>query len=379
MKLNNLKSSLLLPDLTTNQGEIPLFDRLNWLCNAFDIFIKSVDNRRLAMAAPYSIGAIRKLTDEEMQEYYQEFGLASYYPDIPRDARENFLYEQYRYFRKLGTQAAIEALCQYIFGDNPISFTVIDNLAFDENGILKSKSLLNLYDAIITVERPQLDEFEMSRLFVNLTKFNRDSQKLRGMVTRFEADMGIYSGASSLDYARFYDNSWINCEVWSPKYRIGIDTYVPQGTSTLKSKYYWFWKFTGGSSYQNLWTPDYYADNLNPSNPDPNSSIVPNGYYQNVWLYNGNFITSMANNGYTFKLAVYPTQNGKPEFYTSMNTSAVGSESACVIELAEGSLVFYQNEFSLPSDAYTISGTTVTWDLNHPVIKILEGQDFLYY
>lgn len=379
MKLNNLKSSVLLPDLTTNQGEIPLFDKLNWLCNAFDIFIKSVDNRRLAMAAPYSLEAIRKLTDEEMQEYYQEFGLASYYPDISRTARENFLYEQYRYFRKLGTQAAIEALCQYIFGDNPISFTVIDNLAFDENGILKSKSLLNLYDAIITVERPQLDEFEMSRLFVNLTKFNRDSQKLRGMVTRFEADMGIYSGASSLDYARFYDNAWIPCTLSQIQYRIGIDTYVPAGTSTLKSKYYWFWRFSGGSSYSNLWTPQYYADSLNPSNPDSEYSAVPNGYYQNVWLYDGSNVTSLSGSGITFKLAVYPYPDGVPEFYTSSQAQADQFNSACVIELAEGSLVFYQNEFSLPSDSYSISGTTVTWDTSHPVIKCLYGKDFIYY
>jgi hypothetical protein len=29
----------------------------------------------------------------------------------------------------------------------------------------------------------------------------------------------------------------------------------------------------------------------------------------------------------------------------------------------------------LPSNMYTISGNTVTWDIDHPVYKLLEGQE----
>lgn len=213
MRLNDIKSSALLPMGAKAGDEPEIHERLAWVCSAFDIFIKTVDARRLALSAPYDLSAIQALTDEEMQQYYEEFGLATYYPDISRSARENFLCEQFRQYRKLGTIDAIQAMIQYIFGDTTIDLDIVDNLAFDENGVLVDSSLYDMYDAIITAQNPVLDEFQISRIFANITKFNRASQKLRGITMQYNADdLDVYAGAGSLDYAEFYDNDWINCE-----------------------------------------------------------------------------------------------------------------------------------------------------------------------
>lgn len=369
MRLGTVKTVDLLPRTPEIEA------RIEWVCNAFDLFIKGVDTRRKALSAPYSLASIQALTDEELQAYFDEFGLAKYYADIPRSARENMLYDQWRFLRKLGTKAAFLALCQYIFGDNPVDLTIVDNLAFDDNGVLKDESLIDLYDAIITADNPQLDKFQISRIFANLTRFGRVSQKLRGLVMRFEAyGFDVHANAASVECAEFYDNGWIDCTPSYPpaQIQIGIDTACPSGTTSLSSKYYWFYEFSGGSDYGNLWNPNYYADNLNPTNPDPNDAEIPSAYYSNVWLWNGSTLTDMNGNGAVFRFAVY---NSKPEFYSNMNTSASAANSSCVIELAPGSNVFGGvDSFSLPSSLYTISGTTITWNTSHPCYNALYGK-----
>lgn len=367
MRLGTVKTVDLLPKTPEIEA------RLDWVCNAFDTFIKSIDTRRKALSAPYSLEAIQILTDEELQTYFEEFGLAKYYADIPRASREYMLYDQWRFLRKLGTKAAVLALCQYIFGDNPVDLTIVDNLAFDENGVLKDKSLIDLYDAIITADNPQLDKFQISRIFANLTRFGRVSQKLRGLVMRFESDMQIYSGAGSLDCAVFADNDWIDCALSTipTTVTMGVDTTVGSNAIGLKSKYYWFYQFNGGSSYSNLWNPNYYADSLNPTNPDPNDNTIPSAYYSNVWLWNGSSSYDLNGSGTLFRLAVY---NGKPEFYTNTSISAYGYNSACLIEPADGSLVFSQSTFSIPSDLYTISGTTISWNTSHTLYNLMYGK-----
>lgn len=182
MRLNDVKSIKLLP---STRG---LADRIAWTTEAFDAFVKSTDARRFALSAPLSLSSIQALSDAELQEYFNELGLATYYPDIPRSARENMLFNEIVYYRKLGTVDAVQAMIQYIFGENPIELTITDNLAFDENGVLTDESLLNLYDAAVSVQNPVLSDFELSRIFANLTKFGRDSQKLRGIVLNFEND-----------------------------------------------------------------------------------------------------------------------------------------------------------------------------------------------
>ena len=206
MKLDDCKSVDLTP--------VNYADRLGWACAAFDEFVHTLDARRFALAAPFAMTAIQALTDEEMQVYFREIGLAPYYADLPRTARENMLFAELANLRKLGTVAAVEALCQYIFGNTPISLEIVDNLAFDSNGNLANASLLNLYDVIVTIDNPVLDPFQLSRIFSNLTRFGRVSQKLRGIVMRYETTtVSAYTGVGSLDSAMFYDNDWVNCTV----------------------------------------------------------------------------------------------------------------------------------------------------------------------
>ena len=366
MKLNDCKSVDLTP--------VNYADRLGWACAAFDEFVHTLDARRFALSAPFAMTAIQALTDEEMQIYYREIGLAPYYADLPRTARENMLYAELANLRKLGTVAAVEALCQYIFGDTPITLEIVDNLAFDANGNLANASLLNLYDAIVTVSNPVLDQFQLSRIFSNLTRFGRVSQKLRGIVMRYSGgDCTAYAGAGSVEYAMHYEN-WEICTrtVRPVTLTIGVDSEVGADATGLDSKYYWFYQFSGGSTFSNLWTPAYYADSVNPSNPDPNDAEIPSVYYNNVWLWNGATLYDMNGNGATFRLAVY---NSLPEFYTSMGSvSANGYSSSCLIEMAEGALVFMQSTFSLPSDLYTISGTSVSWNTSHPLYAAFYGK-----
>lgn len=152
---------------------------------------------------------------------------------------------------------------------------------------------------------------------------------------------------------------------------IGIDTIVPQNVDSIKTNYYWFYHFNGGSSYSNLWTPMYVADNTNPVNPPSEYETIPNSNYENVWLWNGSALTSMNGLSGTFKLAVY---SNKPEFWTNLNTSADKVKSYCVIEPASTSTVWDRTMFNIPDDLYTINGTTITWNTSHLLYDILYGK-----
>lgn len=207
MKLQDVESKRLLPIITGDDQK-----RLSWACSAFDDFIKGVEVRRIAFSAPYSLQAIETLNDAELQAYYEQFGLATYYPDISRNARNMMLYNEQRMFRRLGTKAAIEAMIQYIFGDNPISLEIIDNLAFDSDGQLIDESLLNLYDANITAQIASLDRFQLARIFENITKFNRDTQELRYITIRYESEQTMHMSCIENDIACIFYDSQVLCE-----------------------------------------------------------------------------------------------------------------------------------------------------------------------
>lgn len=370
MRLNECRSENLLPRTPGVEA------RLAWCCAAFDAFIGRMDARRHALSAPFALEAVQSLTDAEIQQYYSELGLAPYYADISRTARENFLVAQWHYLRKLGTQDAVLALCQYIFGDNPVSLEIVDNLAFDDNGVLTDASLLNLYDAIVTADDPQLTHFQIARIFANITRFGRVTQQLRGLVMRYETgDFQAYWGATGLDSAAFYDNDWIDCivPIIPTSITIGVDTILPPNATKLAlTNIYCMSKFSNGNSYSNLWTPEEYSDNLLPTNPDGSDSTIPSAYFSNVWLWNGTEMLDMNGSGVTFRLAVY---SGKPEFYTSLSTACDNFNSACVIELQPGNLVFGgESEFGIPSGLYPRSGATINWDTTHPLYHILYGR-----
>lgn len=368
MKLNDCHSVDLAP--------VNYTERLEWACAAFDEFVHTLDSRRFALSAPFSMAAIKALTDEEMQVYYREIGLAPYYADLPRSARENMLSAELANLRKLGTVAAVESLCQYIFGANPIALTIRDNLAFDASGNLTDKSLLNLYDAIITVSNPVLDALQLSRIFSNMTRFGRVSQKLRCIVMRYETDgLNAYFGAGSLDTAAFYDNGWINCTVpnMPTVITVGINSALPASAQGLRLPYiYCMSGFTGGTSLQHLWAPKEYSDNIVPSSSDPSATAIPNTLYANVWIWDGTQV---------FDLSAIPTakfmlgkNNARPEIYTNAQVAVTSTQCACVLEVQPANNAFGTHDFSIPTSLYTRVGDSVQWKAAHPLYHLLYGK-----
>ena len=368
MKLNDCHSVDLTP---VNYAE-----RLGWACAAFDEFVHTLDARRFALSAPFSMIAIKALTDEEMQVYYREIGLATYYADLPRSARENMLFAELANLRKLGTVAAVESLCQYIFGDNPVALTIQDSLAFDVSGNLVNKSLLNLYDAIITISNPVLDSFQLSRIFSNMTRFGRVSQKLRGIVMRYETDgLDAHCGAGSLDTAAFYDNGWINCTApnMPTVTTIGMDIALPASAQGLILPYiYCMSGFRGGTTLQNLWSPIEYSGGIVPSSADPYAQAVPSALYGNVWIWNGKQVLDLSSvSSFRFRLGI---REGEPEIYTNVGNNADGTKCACAVEVQPGNNNFGTHDFDVPTSLYTRIGDSIQWDATHPLYRFLYGK-----
>lgn len=183
MKLNDIESKRLLPAFSREQAD--------WICNALDVFVKAVDDRLSVLSSPFTLEAIHALTDEELQLWFEQFKLAKYYPDLPREYRDRILYDEIRLFNMLGTKPAVEALCKYIFADFETTVSIIDNLAFDDTGTLVDASAKDLYDAIVNIPDSSFgnDETQIRRIFENLKKFGRASQKLRKLILETDSDV----------------------------------------------------------------------------------------------------------------------------------------------------------------------------------------------
>lgn len=197
MRLDNAKTSEMLP-LSMLSAE--------FLCDAFDEFLKYGRARLSALPAPMTLDACLALTDEEMQKYYEEFGLAKYYPDISHERRAWLLFNQQSLWRYLSTPKSLETLCQYLMDDVEVSIKIDDNLAFNQYGEMVRPELLHLFDAELNVSEPVLPEDLLERLYANITRFVRNQEQLRSFAISFEAleqEIGtaITDGAN---YERFY-------------------------------------------------------------------------------------------------------------------------------------------------------------------------------
>lgn len=190
MKLNDIQSKALLPRFANSYA---------WIQNAFDIIVKRVFERAKSIDAPLTMESIQALNEAELQALYEQYGIAEYYPDLSRETRDNMLYEMCRIYRYLGTPKAIEILCKYIFDGTPLDVTVLDNLAFDDNGNLIDASLLDIFDIAINPQDAVLDEWAHNRILANIIRFSRNSQALRDIyydyIERF--DLPVYMGLHS--------------------------------------------------------------------------------------------------------------------------------------------------------------------------------------
>ena len=105
MKLQDCKSSLFLPRFA---------EGIEYACEALDLWVKESALRASVFSCPWTLESIQALTDEELLQKYTELSLGKYYHDLPREYRNNFLFEQVKYQKILTTKIAIKSLLKYI-------------------------------------------------------------------------------------------------------------------------------------------------------------------------------------------------------------------------------------------------------------------------
>lgn len=177
MELKNAHTREFLPDFSLPAA---------FLCDAFDSMLKYSNGRLDCLPAPMTLDSCIALTDDELQCFFDEYGLAKYYPDISHYRRAWLLFMQNRLWRLLGTPTAIETLCQYLFDEVDVSLEIQDNLAFDSDGNLIDEELLDTFDAELTVSKPYLPDNMFLRVLANIIKFTRNQEWLRNFTFLFE-------------------------------------------------------------------------------------------------------------------------------------------------------------------------------------------------
>ena len=197
MQLKDIHSQELLPEFASD---------VVFAANAFDEMMRYAANRIDCLPAPLTLESALELTDEEQAVYFEQYGLAKYYPDISHDKRSWMLWMQNKLWRYLGTPHSIETLCSYLFDEIPVRLKINDNLAFDAHGQLIDESLIDVFDAELSVEKPSLPSGVLERIKANIIRFVRNQEWMRAFIFLFEA-MDTTMGVSITDgerYAREY-------------------------------------------------------------------------------------------------------------------------------------------------------------------------------
>ena len=197
MQLKDIHSQELLPEFASD---------VVFAANAFDEMMRYAANRIDCLPAPLTLESALELTDEEQAAYFEQYGLAKYYPDISHDKRSWMLWMQNKLWRYLGTPHSIETLCSYLFDEIPVRLKINDNLAFDAHGQLIDESLIDVFDAELSVEKPSLPSGVLERIKANIIRFVRNQEWMRAFIFLFEA-MDTTMGVSITDgerYAREY-------------------------------------------------------------------------------------------------------------------------------------------------------------------------------
>lgn len=159
MKLQDCKSSLFLPRFA---------EGIAYACEALDSWIKESAIRAAVFSCPWTLASIQALTDEELLQKYQELSLGKYYHDLPREYRNNFLFEQIQYQKILTTKIAIKSLLKYVLVNPDFELEIDDNI---------TNHLFN-YDLYITTDSLPLDDKVEHRIKENLKIFVRATAEL---------------------------------------------------------------------------------------------------------------------------------------------------------------------------------------------------------
>jgi hypothetical protein len=178
MKLSELESMKLLPRLA---------DGYEFACKAFDEWMARRVSFKDALESPWTLEGIAALSEDDLQAAYKIYSTADYYPDLPREDRNRFLFEQIVNIRKLGTIDAVKALMRYIYPG--MSVTIDDTIAFDDSGNVIDSSLLHCYDLHINLDLTQLPDYVMGRVADNVRRFMRATAALHSIA--YEAGVEI--------------------------------------------------------------------------------------------------------------------------------------------------------------------------------------------
>lgn len=178
MKLSELESMKLLPRFA---------EGYEFACDALDEWMKKRVSFKDALESPWTLEGIAALSEDDLQAAYKIYSTADYYPDLPREDRNRFLFEQIVNIRKLGTIESVKALMRYIYPG--MSVTIDDRIAFDENGNIIDSSLLHCYDLHLNLDLSQLPDYVMGRVADNVRRFMRATAALHSI--SYEAGVEI--------------------------------------------------------------------------------------------------------------------------------------------------------------------------------------------
>ena len=183
----------------------PFAQAAAWMCAALDDVIRGRYFRVAGLPAPLPADALDACTDAELEAFYRQFGLADYYPDVPRDRRVAMLAAQARLWRALGTPDAVRELCRYVLADGECEVGIKDCLAFDASGNLVHPELLHIFDVEIDPSALAISARDHDRIIDNILKFSPNTETPRIVYYNFggEALQHIrmaYAGELATEY-----------------------------------------------------------------------------------------------------------------------------------------------------------------------------------
>lgn len=156
---------------------------------------------------------------------------------------------------------------------------------------------------------------------------------------------------------------------------IGVSTELPNEGTKLKSNYLWRYGFSTANS------TNWYSNSTG-SNGDTSITALNVGITSTSTDYSigrgevveSGYITTGSNGLTKTALSTIRFYTYNDWYFTpSVSVPSNSANRAIVIKfLAE-------YEADLPSDMYSISGTTVTWNTSHPVFTLLYGEESLAY
>ena len=314
--------------------------------------------------SPASIYACNFCNDSQLQTAITEAGF-TYYPTNDHDINAEFLFRLNRI--PFGTSEYATAITQYVSNSND----VFAEMLYD--GYDAYNYGIRLYGDISgSVNNATICQ----RLLENL-------QLLGTAHTRLDEIWFEDTSSDITNYAACYaDDVSISCEIEiaipvSQPITIGVTTTVPSGAATCQSPYWWMYHFSGGQTLSNLWQPDYFESGVT---GDTTLEVVPGdafaeAYYDGLATPEGQpsyaLTIDFAFTGNTLRLTTY---SSKPEFYTDTSTRVDKENSALIVMPATGCSWTTKTAFDLPSDLYTISGTSITWNTSHALYNILYGK-----